>query len=229
LSNAVKFTPSAGRVWLDFNFEDKYIVVQVSDTGIGIPTADMPRLFERFYRSELSIQQEIPGTGLGLAISREIIQRHNGAIEVYSEIGKGSTFRVLLPVIETHRPEICLIGVESSLHTIVNQTLSSEYFLTNLATIGSAWSQLPLCPPVMFIIAMNYPNEEACDFMRRLRMEPRFNPLPILAVSTSDFDQADVAYQSGADAFISANPITPGVLRNAVMRLLCAETTAVGD
>ena len=223
LSNAVKFTPARGRVWLDFNFEGEQIVVQVSDTGIGIPTADMPRLFERFYRSELSIQQEIPGTGLGLAISREIIQRHNGSIEVYSEPGQGSTFLVKLPLAETHHPEIYLIGGDSSLNNTLSQALASEYLLINFATMANAWSQLPPCPPVMFIVSMPCPADEACDFIRRLRIEPRFNPLPILAISPSHPELASVAVQAGADEFCGDDPITLEVLLKAVTRLMSDE------
>jgi PAS domain S-box-containing protein len=110
LSNAVKFTPQEGRVQVDVEIKDQQVIVRIADTGIGIPPTDMPRLFERFYRSEISVQQEIPGTGLGLAISREIIQRHQGAITVQSEVGLGSTFSVILPLARANHPTIILIN-----------------------------------------------------------------------------------------------------------------------
>lgn len=100
LSNSIKFTPAGGQVKISCGLHEREIVVAIADTGIGIPAADLPRLFDRFYRSELSIQQEIPGTGLGLAICGEIIQRHQGKIEVESEVGKGSTFRIHIPLAE---------------------------------------------------------------------------------------------------------------------------------
>jgi signal transduction histidine kinase len=100
LSNSIKFTPARGQVHLDTRQEDHQVVFAVTDTGIGIPEPDMPRLFERFFRSELSVQLEIPGSGLGLAICNEIIQRHQGRIEVQSQVGKGSTFWIYLPLAE---------------------------------------------------------------------------------------------------------------------------------
>jgi PAS domain S-box-containing protein len=110
LSNAIKFTPPDGKVRVEVEVKDVQVVVRIADTGIGIPAADMPRLFERFFRSEISVQQEIPGTGLGLAISREIVQRHQGVITVQSELGKGSMFSVSLPLARAHQPTIELIG-----------------------------------------------------------------------------------------------------------------------
>ncbi len=109
LSNAIKFTPVGGKVGVDMEARDQDVAVKFTDTGIGIPTADMSRLFERFFRSELSVLQEIPGTGLGLAISREIILRHQGTITVQSEVGKGSTFCVTLPLARANQPTIVRI------------------------------------------------------------------------------------------------------------------------
>jgi PAS domain S-box-containing protein len=109
LSNAIKFTPAGGKVSVDMEARDKDVVVKFSDSGIGIPPGDITRLFERFFRSELSVLQEIPGTGLGLAISREIILRHQGTISVVSEVGKGSTFYVTLPQARTNQPTIVRI------------------------------------------------------------------------------------------------------------------------
>jgi len=99
LNNAVKFTLSGGTVVIDTGQEDHRVSVRIADSGIGIPAEDLPRLFDRFYRSELSVQQEIPGTGLGLATSREIVQRHQGTIKVESTVGQGSTFAVSLPML----------------------------------------------------------------------------------------------------------------------------------
>jgi PAS domain S-box-containing protein len=106
LENAIKFTPGTGKVSLDYELVGEHIVLRISDTGIGIPEADLPHIYERFYRSELSTQQEIPGTGLGLAITKEILDRHLGAISVESEIGKGSTFRVMLPLSDMNEASI---------------------------------------------------------------------------------------------------------------------------
>jgi len=92
LDNAIKYTPSGGRVSVTAEKTDGAVRVDVKDTGIGIPAADIPRIFERFYRVDKARSRELGGTGLGLAIVKHIIQGHNGKMQVESSPGKGSTF-----------------------------------------------------------------------------------------------------------------------------------------
>jgi PAS domain S-box-containing protein len=99
LSNAVKFTGEGGRVEVSTASADGRAVLTVTDTGAGIPAADLERIFERFYRTAAATRQVIPGTGLGLAIARAIVDGHNGSITVASTEGQGSTFTVRLPLL----------------------------------------------------------------------------------------------------------------------------------
>ena len=92
LDNAIKYTPSGGKVRVGACQEDGFIRVDVADTGIGIPEADISRIFERFYRVDKARSRELGGTGLGLAIVKHIIQGHNGRLHVESTPGKGSVF-----------------------------------------------------------------------------------------------------------------------------------------
>jgi PAS domain S-box-containing protein len=95
LTNAIKYSPSGGAVELQFFYRDGKLVFQVKDTGIGIPTDDLERLFELFHRG--SNVGKIPGTGMGLAIVKRLVDLHQGQIYVTSEVGKGTTFTVILP------------------------------------------------------------------------------------------------------------------------------------
>jgi two-component system phosphate regulon sensor histidine kinase PhoR len=97
ISNAVKFTPDGGRVDIKAQQKDDELEVTVSDTGMGIPQEDLPKIFDRFYRVNRP-GQEIQGTGLGLAIVKKIVEMHNGRIEVRSKVNKGTTFTVYLPL-----------------------------------------------------------------------------------------------------------------------------------
>jgi PAS domain S-box-containing protein len=97
ISNAVKFTPEGGRVLLSVHRREEQLVIKVSDTGYGIPKEDLPKLFNRFFRVQRP-GKEIKGTGLGLAIVSKIVTGHGGRIEVESELDKGTTFTVLLPL-----------------------------------------------------------------------------------------------------------------------------------
>ncbi len=95
--NALKFTPDGGHVDVALTSHDGTAVIEVADTGIGVPAHEQQRLFDRFFRSSLAQQSAIPGSGLGLSIAHNIVERHGGTLEVRSAAGEGSTFRVRLP------------------------------------------------------------------------------------------------------------------------------------
>ncbi len=98
LSNAVKFTGTGGQVEVGTGVADGQAVVTVADTGMGIPAAEMDRIFERFYRTAAATRLVTPGTGQGLAIATAIADAHHGTITVASTEGQGSTFTVRLPL-----------------------------------------------------------------------------------------------------------------------------------
>ena len=97
VSNAIKFTPRGGRVEVRLSEENGSAVLEVEDSGLGIPEAEQAQLFERFFRSSTATTQAIPGTGLGLTITKAIVERHGGLIEVESAEDLGTTVRVRLP------------------------------------------------------------------------------------------------------------------------------------
>jgi heavy metal sensor kinase len=97
LDNAVKYTPSGGRVRMALTARVDRIEIEVEDTGVGIPSADQPHIFDRFYRSEKSRSRDLGGMGLGLALAKWIVESHRGTISVRSQISSGSTFLVELP------------------------------------------------------------------------------------------------------------------------------------
>lgn len=98
VSNAIKFTPRDGHVSVRLTSRPELIRIEVSDTGIGIPDQERERLFERFFRAQSALEQQIQGTGLGLYISKAIVDAHDGRIGVDSAPGEGTTFIVELPV-----------------------------------------------------------------------------------------------------------------------------------
>jgi signal transduction histidine kinase len=99
LSNAVKYTLNQGAVTITAYLQDENEMrIQVSDTGIGIPTSDRPHVFEKFYRVRGNHALKIKGTGLGLAIVKGIVEKHHGRVWLESVVGEGSTFTVALPL-----------------------------------------------------------------------------------------------------------------------------------
>ena len=96
--NAIKYTPQGGRIEISLEQSDNWAIIKVSDTGIGIAEEDLPHIFDRFYRVDKARTTGAGGVGLGLSICKEIAEVHSGKIEVESEAGKGSVFKVYLPV-----------------------------------------------------------------------------------------------------------------------------------
>jgi signal transduction histidine kinase len=98
ISNAVKFTPPGGRVSVRTYRSDEVAVLEVSDTGMGMTAEDQAQLFQRFFRTASATDSAIQGTGLGLSIVQAIVEAHGGAVTVQSSVGRGTTFRVELPL-----------------------------------------------------------------------------------------------------------------------------------
>lgn len=98
LENAAKYSPDATTVWVKTDCEDRDAVLHVRDEGIGIPAEETSRIFEKFVRGEAAKRACIPGTGVGLAMVKEIVRVHRGDVELSSEVGRGSTFTVRLPL-----------------------------------------------------------------------------------------------------------------------------------
>lgn len=104
LSNAMKFTPAGGSITVRVEIAGNHCLLQVKDTGIGIPKEQIPHLFERFYQAEGSVNRSHEGSGLGLALVKELVELHKGQISVESVYGEGSTFTVWLQTGMAHLP-----------------------------------------------------------------------------------------------------------------------------
>jgi len=100
VSNAINYSPEGGRVTITARGLAEYMEVKVEDTGVGITPEELPKIFDKFYRVKHPKTREVIGTGLGLAIVKGVIEAHHGTIDVKSVIDKGTTFRILLPMID---------------------------------------------------------------------------------------------------------------------------------
>jgi two-component system, OmpR family, phosphate regulon sensor histidine kinase PhoR len=103
LDNAIQYTASGGQIMVSASADGGEVTFTVSDTGIGIPQVDQPRIFERFYRVDVARSREVGGTGLGLSIAKHLVEAHGGRIWVESEVGQGSQFHFTVPVFDSER------------------------------------------------------------------------------------------------------------------------------
>ena len=97
IDNASKYTPEKGKIWISLRPKNGFVSVEIRDNGIGIPKEDLPHIFQRFYRVKKDRSRATGGSGLGLSICQLIVESHGGHIEVESEVGKGTVFRIILP------------------------------------------------------------------------------------------------------------------------------------
>lgn len=104
IGNAIKYTPVGGVIMLSLEQKDGMVCIQIQDTGFGIPAADLPHIFDRFYRVRDNGHDDIEGNGLGLAIVKSIAEEHGGRVTVESEVGKGSQFTFSIPLLSNQEP-----------------------------------------------------------------------------------------------------------------------------
>ena len=101
ISNAIKYTPEGGNVFVETNADDDFVYIKVADTGYGIATEDVDRVFDKFYRVQREETAKIAGTGLGLAACKEIVSLHDGTINISSELNNGTELMIKLPLTQT--------------------------------------------------------------------------------------------------------------------------------
>jgi signal transduction histidine kinase/DNA-binding response OmpR family regulator len=144
LSNALKFTPGGGCVNVEVEKNKDSVEISISDTGIGIPKEQLDKIFDRFYQVDQNISSEIQGTGVGLSLTKELVELHKGKILVDSEEGKGSTFKIVLPLGKDHllpneiveikkEKEKIIPGFDSSFDEAIKNTVTIDSF-ENLST-----------------------------------------------------------------------------------------------
>ncbi len=130
LMNAIKFTPAPGRVAVRWAAQGQEALVVVEDTGIGIPTEDLPHIFDRFRQVDESSTRRYHGVGIGLALVREIVEEHGGRLDVESRVGRGTTLRIHLPLAEgVEAPEAALPAGDGAPDPIAEVHRAAERFL----------------------------------------------------------------------------------------------------
>lgn len=229
ISNAIKFTPN-GEVRVSAWQDGEKTVFSVTDTGIGISQSDQRIIFEEFVQIESSMQKRVKGTGLGLPLSRKLAQLLGGDVEVKSEIGTGSCFRLVIPSIladvalpqEIALPEIdparkLVLIIEDNPETafVYSRYLTGVGFQTHtISTLEGAREILEKIRPDAVILDVLLRAETSWDFLRELKADSRAIPVLVMSVI---IDERRV-YGLGADAFLT-KPFVPEQMIDEIMRL----------
>ncbi|MCP4698910.1 MAG: response regulator [Gammaproteobacteria bacterium] len=198
LSNAVKFTPKGGKVGLDVtcNTEQETVYLSVWDTGIGIPEAEMPRLFQPFVQAESGLSRRFEGTGLGLALVRRLVKLHGGCVSVESEPGKGSRFTVSLPWREAVIPSDIADKKKASKAPASPLILLVEDIETNAKLISK------------YLEFSGYRVAIARNGLEAVQQARETNPsLIIMDIQMQDLDAVEAAQHIRADTGTATTPI----------------------
>jgi signal transduction histidine kinase len=106
VTNSINYSPEGGKVEVTAQVLGEYMEIKVSDTGVGIDPAELHKIFDKFYRIKNQKTRDVTGTGLGLTIVKGVVESHNGTIDVESVPEKGTTVRILLPVLREHGKDL---------------------------------------------------------------------------------------------------------------------------
>ncbi|MEO0985675.1 MAG: ATP-binding protein, partial [Cyanobacteria bacterium J06639_14] len=239
LSNALKFTADEGQVNLRLRRENHMAVLQVEDTGIGIPESQMPLLFEKFQQLETSRQRRYPGTGLGLALTKQLAELHGGSVAVNSRVGVGSVFTVRLPlqrqeneITPTHAPvdlppatpvvgRIVLVeDQEDTAGMICDLLTAADYQVIWVIDGSQVVEQVALLKPTVVILNRQLNSVNSSHIIQSLRESLVTAPIKILALSS---DQETPPLTTDADETIFL-PLDPEILLQRVNALVVMTT-----
>jgi len=242
LGNAIKFTDS-GTINVTAQQQADWLSVRVTDTGIGIPAARLPRLFDPFTQADASITRRYGGTGLGLAICRQLIEQMGGEIGVESQEGVGSTFWFQIPAPATAAPTLSLVQGKEPVRTHAGRLLLAEdhpinqlvavnmleqlgYTVSVVSDGTAAVAAVLESPPDVVLMDYHMPKMDGITATRELRAAGVEVPIIALTASTLPEDRA-ACEAAGMDGFLS-KPVTVSALEAALATALAPEA-AVGS
>ncbi|MBD2563412.1 MULTISPECIES: ATP-binding protein [Nostoc] len=225
ISNALKFTEQ-GEVRVTAVQRGHTVIFSVSDTGIGIATADQERIFEDFVQIESPLQKQVKGTGLGLPLSRKLTELLGGSISVRSKLGEGSTFTASIPIIYPHGTEfptllqpmtdrrsetivsfeqtrLPILAVEDHLETLFiyeKHLQESTYQLIATRTLAQARLALQQLQPAAIMLDIMLEGQNGWTFLREIKGDETTRTIPVLVITIIDNEKQALAL--GANGFL---------------------------
>ena len=232
LSNAVKFTPAGGSITIDATGRDGRVELRVTDTGIGIAKENLDKIFEEFRQIDGSSTREYGGTGLGLAITRRFVKLLGGEIRVESEIGKGSTFIINIPVtldgvepltvlasrIDPGRKTILAVDDDPSVIYVLKKYLEGEGYQVVPAHNGAEAIRLAReVKPFAITLDIMIPGRDGWEVINELKGDPATEHIPIVVISI--LDNKSLGFSLGVTEYLT-KPVERNTVLNALGRLM---------
>lgn len=235
ISNAIKFSPEGGKVIIDCELQDSFVVFSVKDEGLGIPQEEVSNLFKKFYRIDNSDRRKIGGTGLGLAISKQIVEAHNGEISVTSTLGEGSTFYVKFPVntisqkgkVDNERsknesPTLYIIEDDESLGMLLIDQLKElkevKLNISQFADGESALEAIRLNPPDLIVLDIMLAKEmDGWAVIDGLKKSESTKDIPIII--SSALEEKEKGFLLGIDHYLT-KPYPAAKLSDIVLEII---------
>ena len=233
ISNAVKYSPNGGKVILTLKNKEKQLLIEITDEGLGIPKDVRTQLFTKFYRIDNSDRRQIGGTGLGLAICKEIVKAHEGEIYFTSEIGKGSTFTIELPVLQNteielemselidhkNNPTLMIVEDDESLAALLKEEFNESGFNVYHTSFGS--KALPMMkkhlPDAVVLDILLEGDIDGWAVIKEVKKDKKLRHVPIF-ISTA-LDEKDKGLALGADYYLT-KPYQPSQLTKLILQTL---------
>ncbi len=221
LSNAIKFTPAGGQVHFIVTPSPatSRLRFSIKDTGVGLSESAMEEIFNRFFQVNNQLNRSQEGLGLGLAIAKQLVELHQGTIQVTSELGKGSCFTVELPhnLLEFPQPQcVKLLANQKSPYILIAEDdavsravltsyLKRHNYRLEIAHDGEeALAQAAREKPALVLMDIQMPVMDGLEAIRRLRQDPAFQDLPIIALTALTMDgDREKCLQAGATAYMN--------------------------
>ncbi|MFM7438942.1 MAG: ATP-binding protein, partial [Snowella sp.] len=243
LSNAIKFTPKGGNVLLSVELEETEILFSVTDTGIGISSTDLDKLFQPFIQIDSSLNRQYAGTGLGLVLVERIITKHGGRVSVTSRVGEGSCFTLHLPYVPSSRkiipakvetttvsanetnapllvsPLILLADDNEANRQTLDDYLSNKGYRMLLAYNGKeALEVVKTHRPDLVLMDIQMPEMDGLEATTLIRSDPAIADIPIIALTALAFpEQADQCFYAGFNDYL-AKPVRFKLLMDTIQK-----------
>ncbi|MCZ0754279.1 ATP-binding protein [Anoxybacillus sp. J5B_2022] len=231
ISNAVKYSPDGGTVTVRIYEQGDRLNIDVVDEGLGIPAEAMPHLFTKFYRVDNSDRRRIGGTGLGLAIVKEIVKAHDGEVTITSEVKKGSTFTVRLPLVavemdhgsdaQTDRGvSVIIVEDDRNLASLLEAELSDSGFNVKSFKNGKeAIEAMKAMKPAAVVLDIMLEEGEMSgwDVLKEMKVDKELSSIPI--VISSALEETEKGLTLGASDYL-VKPYQPSQLSKTILQIL---------